>query len=162
MDQKIAQKSAVHATFTLERIYDVSPARAFKAWSDPKAKGQWFRGPREWGEPEYRLDFRIGGREISRVTPKDGTLHAYDAYYWDIVDNQRIVYSYDMHIGAQRISVSQATVQFKSQGTGTRVIFTEQAVFLDGYDDAGSRERGTAGLLEALGAWLKTQAAAPS
>jgi len=31
---------------------------------------------------------------------------------------------------------------------------TEQGAFLDGYDDAGSRERGTQQLLDALGASL--------
>ncbi len=37
---------------------------------------------------------------------------------------------------------------------GTLLVFTEQGAFLDGYDDAGSRERGTRDLLEALGASL--------
>jgi hypothetical protein len=32
---------------------------------------------------------------------------------------------------------------------------TEQGAFLDGYDDAGSREDGTSHLLDALGASLK-------
>jgi hypothetical protein len=32
---------------------------------------------------------------------------------------------------------------------------TEQGAFLDGYDDAGSREQGAGVLLEALGASLK-------
>jgi uncharacterized protein YndB with AHSA1/START domain len=35
-------------------------------------------------------------------------------------------------------------------GKGTRLVLTEQGAFLDGYDDAGSRERGTGGLLDAL------------
>jgi hypothetical protein len=51
--------------------------------------------------------------------------------------------------------VSLATFELKAAGTGTRLILTEQGAFLDGYDDAGSRERGTAGLLDALGASLK-------
>jgi len=32
---------------------------------------------------------------------------------------------------------------------------TEQGAFLDGYDDAGSREEGTGHLLDALGASLR-------
>jgi hypothetical protein len=32
---------------------------------------------------------------------------------------------------------------------------TEQGAFLDGYDDAGSRERGTGFLLDSLGASLR-------
>jgi hypothetical protein len=44
-------------------------------------------------------------------------------------------------------------------GAGTRLVFTEQAVFLDGYDDAGSREHGTNWLLDKLGEALKTETA---
>jgi hypothetical protein len=35
-----------------------------------------------------------------------------------------------------------------------RLIYTEQGVFLDGYDDAGSRERGTRDLFDKLAAAL--------
>ena len=65
--------------------------------------------------------------------------------------DRRIVYAYDMYVDDAKISVSLATVEIAPEGSGTRMRFTEQAVFLDGYDDAGSRERGTGGLLDSLG-----------
>ena len=37
---------------------------------------------------------------------------------------------------------------------GTHLVMTEPGAYLDGYDDAGSRERGTQHLLDALGASL--------
>lgn len=39
------------------------------------------------------------------------------------------------------------------------MIFTEQAVFLDGFDDAGGREQGTGALLDKLGAALRRDSA---
>ena len=69
--------------------------------------------------------------------------------------DRRIVYAYDMYVDDAKISGSLATVEFAPQGSGTRLRFTEQAVFLDGYDDAGSRERGTGGLLDNLGGTLE-------
>jgi hypothetical protein len=39
----------------------------------------------------------------------------------------------------------------KPKGAGTRLVVTEKGAFLDGYDDAGSRERGTGLLLDRLG-----------
>jgi methyl-accepting chemotaxis protein len=42
-------------------------------------------------------------------------------------------------------------------GTGTRLVYTEQAVFLDGYDDAGGREQGTRGLFDQLARYLEMQ-----
>jgi hypothetical protein len=58
-----------------------------------------------------------------------------------------------------RISVSLATVELKPVGAGTRLIFTAQAVFLDGADKAEDREHGTRALLDNLGVALRRDAA---
>jgi uncharacterized protein YndB with AHSA1/START domain len=60
-----------------------------------------------------------------------------------------------MHLDDVRISVSLTTVEFQPSGTGTRLIFTEQGVFLDGTDSAAQREQGTQGVLDKLGAALQ-------
>ena len=85
-----------------------------------------------------------------------GTVHFYNAEYWDIAPNERIVSSYEMHMDKQRISVSLATMEFKPSGSGTTFVLTEQGVFLDGYDDSGERERGTLELLAQLETYLNT------
>ncbi len=82
-----------------------------------------------------------------------------DGYYQDIVPDQRIIYTYDMHLDETRISVSLATVEFTPAGKGTRLIFTEQGAFLDGYDNPARREQGTRDLLDALGAALRREPA---
>ena len=56
-----------------------------------------------------------------------------------------------MRIDGTKISASLASVEFKPTASGTALKVTEQGAFLDGYDDAGSREQGTAELLDALG-----------
>jgi len=150
------QRSSHHVTFVIERRYAASPARVFAAWADPAVKAGWFNGPSSWLTDGYVLDFRVGGREHLRTGAPGGKVHQYDCCYQDIVPEARIVYSYDMHIGDTRISVSLATVEFQADGAGTLMKFTEQAVFLDGYDDSGSRERGTNELLSKLAAQLET------
>ena len=149
------ERTTHHDTFTIERTYDASPARVFNAWADPAAKARWFVGPDEWLRGAHELDFRVGGREFLSGGPQGGTVHTFECRYHDIVPNERIVYAYDMRLDDARISVSLATVEFKPAGAGTRLVFTEQAVFLDGYDDAGSRKRGTEGLLDQFGASLR-------
>jgi uncharacterized protein YndB with AHSA1/START domain len=98
------------------------------------------------------MDFRVGGHEHVSGGPQGAPPHRFDATYYDVVPNERIIYGYEMHIGDKRISVSLATIELTPEGNGTRLVFTEQAVFLDGYDDKGSREHGTNGLLDQLGA----------
>jgi uncharacterized protein YndB with AHSA1/START domain len=155
----MSERSVSHATFVIERTYAASPARVFAAWSSRDAKAHWFRGPEEWGTSEHELDFRVGGKERVSGGPKGGPVHVFEARYQDIVPDQRIISSYDMHLGDRRISVSLATVEFKPTGTGTRLVYTEQGAFLDGYDDAGSREHGTRELLEQLGTSLERESA---
>ena len=54
----------------------------------------------------------------------------------------------------RKLSVSLATVELEAAGAGTRLSITEQGAYLDGLDD-GSRKRGTAFLLDRLGASLR-------
>ncbi|HEY4370875.1 MAG TPA: SRPBCC family protein [Burkholderiales bacterium] len=137
----MSEPSSHHATFTIERRYPAGIERVFRAWSDPARKARWFSCHDEWQASGYTLDFRVGGREHLTTTPPGGQPHRYDAIYQDIVPQARIIYAYDMHLGDKRISVSLATVEFKPEGKHTVLVFTEQAVFLDGYDDEGARER---------------------
>jgi len=147
--------TSTHTTFVIERSYPSSPSRVFAAWADARAKASWFNGPpNQWTEYERSFDFRIGGRESLRGMHQSGTVSRYDAVYFDIVNDQRIVYAYDMHLDDRRISVSLATVELFPADSGTRLVYTEQAVFLDGYDDAGGRERGTRALFAQLGTTL--------
>jgi uncharacterized protein YndB with AHSA1/START domain len=147
----MTERSSQHVTFVIERQYPVSPARVFGAWADPVAKARWFNGPAPAQSEGYLLDFRVGGTEhLTTLVPGEPP-HVYAARYYDIVPGQRIVYCYEMRLGQTRISVSLATAEFRGAGKQATLIFTEQAVFFDGYDDRGSRERGTNELLDKLG-----------
>ena len=152
----MTERSVTHASFTLERTYPASPARVFAAWADPTIKTRWFAGGDE-EVTEYRLDFSVGGRERAAGNAPNNLSYTYDALYQDIVPDERIVLTYEMHLDKTRISVSLGTTEFKPSGTGTRLIYTEQAVFLDGHDDAGSREQGSGGLFDKLARFLETQ-----
>ena len=146
----MTNRSTAHATFVIEREFKAAPAKVFDAFANPQSKAKWFVGPEAWEKSNHRLDFRVGGRESVSGGPRGGPVHYYNAEYWDIVPSERIVSSYEMHIDARRISVSLASMEFKPSGAGTKFVLTEQGVFLDGYDDAGERERGTRELLDQL------------
>ncbi len=149
-------RSVTHVTFVIERVYDAPPARVFNAWADPAAKARWFAGEGDgWDVAEYTLDFRVGGREVWRGGQPGGPVHRNDTLYQDIVPGERIIYTYEMHLGDKRISVSVATVELRPEAAGTRLVFTEQGAFLDGFDDPGTREQGTRELLGALDAALR-------
>ncbi|OQW58575.1 MAG: polyketide cyclase [Proteobacteria bacterium HN_bin10] len=142
-----------HAMFVIERDLRHPPAKVFAAYADPAKKSKWFGGPPEW-EGKHTMDFRVGGKETSQGGPPGGVIHKMSGVYWDIVENERIVMSYEMRLDATRISVSLGTTEIKPNGAGAKIIYTEQGVYLDGYDDAGQREEGTRELIGKLESYL--------
>ncbi len=105
-------RTVVHDTFVIDRTYAASPARVYTAFADADQKVRW------WGDDDIEkgadhvIDFRIGGRESLAGSVPDGPSFTYDAVYQDIVENERIVYSYEMTMNGRRISVSVATLEF--------------------------------------------------
>jgi uncharacterized protein YndB with AHSA1/START domain len=150
----MSERSVEHATFVVEREYEVPPERAFAAWADPEAKARWFVD----SDVQLELDFRVGGRERSQGAAPDGRAYSYEALYQDIVPGRRIVYTYEMALEGARISVSLATVEFTPLGEdGTRLVYTEQGAFLDGHEYAARRSEGMGSLLDALGRELRSE-----
>jgi uncharacterized protein YndB with AHSA1/START domain len=144
-------RSIEHASFTIERRYEASPAKVFAAWADPDAKAAWFAAPEDWESEPHELDFRVGGREVSVGGPRGEPAHVYRAIYWDIVPDARIVYTYEMLLDETRISVSLVTIVLEPDGRGTLLILTEYGAYFDGLQDPALREQGTGSLLDALG-----------
>jgi uncharacterized protein YndB with AHSA1/START domain len=150
----MTERFVVHSTFVIDRVFPAAPARVFAAWSTVKEKSRWFAGSSEWKETLREIDFRVGGRERLNGTHQGKRTSAFDALYFDIVPDERIVYTYDMYMNSARISISLATIEFKPAGTGTRLILTEQGAFLDGVDKPEHREHGTKLLMDRMGASL--------
>jgi uncharacterized protein YndB with AHSA1/START domain len=148
--------SVVHDSFAIERTYPVAPEKVFAAWTTLEAKRQWF-GNEEGLEPvgEQSLDFRVGGQE--RFAAKaEGKVFEFAATYGDIVENERIVWTYDMLMDGRRISVSLSTVEISGTPGGTRLVMTEQGAFLDGLDTNDQRREGTEQFLDSLANFLAT------
>jgi uncharacterized protein YndB with AHSA1/START domain len=154
-------RTVVHETFVIARTYAASPARVFGAFADPAQKVRWWDDDDIEKGADHLIDFRIGGREsMSAAVPGGGPTFTYDAVYQDIVQNERIVYSYEMTMNGRRISVSVATLEFVATASGaTNLILTEQGAYLDGLDTSTAREAGTRGLLEALATYLDSHPA---
>lgn len=151
-------RSVAHGTFSIERTYDAPPALVYRALSDPAAKAQWFHGGNGYSVVSRAMDVRPGGREHLQGKWENGLVSTFDAVYFDVIPNERLVYSYEMHMGARKISVSLAIFELHAAGQGTRLVLTEHGAYLDGYDDAGSREHGSGLLLDAIGAWVSQAA----
>jgi uncharacterized protein YndB with AHSA1/START domain len=147
-----AERSEVHATFTLERTYPVPVARVWTAFADLEAKRAWFGTQHDdLTMTAFDDDFRVGGQGINDGRFGDGPMSKFRSTYTDIVEQQRIVYVYDMWLDDAHISTSVTTVTLEPTDEGTRLVFVEHGVHLDGHASAEGREEGTGEILDALG-----------
>ena len=158
MTTEAAKRTASHGTFTIERELPYPPARVFAAWADPDAKAAWFTGPRDACTVVIREhDFKVGGRERVKAQWNTGKVSDFQCVYQDILPDRRIVYSYNMYVNEEKLSVSLTTIEFEPSGKGTKLILTEQGAYLDGgIDGFAGREQGTTiGLVGNLEKFLK-------
>jgi uncharacterized protein YndB with AHSA1/START domain len=154
----MTERSIAHGTFVVERRYPATPARVFAAWADPKIKARWFGAPGGDNAPKI-FEFKVGGREYNSGSGPDGKSYSFDVRYQDIVPDNRIIYTYEMALNDERISVSVATIELKPEGSGTHMVVTEMGAYLDGLDNVKQREEGTVWLMDQLGEELKRQVA---
>jgi uncharacterized protein YndB with AHSA1/START domain len=150
----IIERSEVHATFVIERSYPVPVSAVWHALSDNDARDRWFGGGAEFDTREKSHDFRIGGHGVEDGQWHGGPPSRFVSTYTDIVDQQRMVFVYDMWIDDRHMSTSLTTIALQPDDNGTRLTYTEQGVHLDGLDSAEGREEGTRGLLDLLGSFL--------
>jgi uncharacterized protein YndB with AHSA1/START domain len=151
----MTQRSVAHDTFVIERTYNVPPATVFAAFSSASAKSRWF-GPEDENTPaKLEMDFRVGGHETNEGGPPGGPVYKYQATYQDIVQDHRIVATYNMWMDGQLISVSVNTVELKANGSTTKLTYHESGFFLDGLDKPSDRKHGTVELFKALDGYLE-------
>ena len=156
----MTERSVEHATIVIERRYDASPQRVFAAWADPDARGQWDVPGEGWELTDVKRDFRVGGHEFCRIGPVGDPQYACNTRYENIVPDRRIVFAYTMDHHDARITASLSTVELLPEGESTRLIMTEQTVFLDGLDKPAFREQGWSSMLDKLGKSLHEPAGA--
>ena len=154
----MTERSIAYGTFVIEKYLAAPPAAVFAAWADVDRKAQWFGAPGGDNRPK-EFDFRVGGREYSEG-PAGSASFTFDVRYQDIIENERIVYTYEMTMNGARISVSLASIELRPESGGTRLLLTEHGAFLDGLDTNEQRREGTIWLVDQLESFLKRQAAA--
>jgi uncharacterized protein YndB with AHSA1/START domain len=148
------ERSQAHATFVIERAYPAPAEAVWHALSDNDARDQWFSAGEKFDVQHKSHEFRVGGHAAEEGQWHGGPRSVFASTYTDIIDQQRIVFTYDMWVNGRHLSTSLTTIALEPDGDGTRLTYTEQAVHFDGLDSAESREQGSQGLLDQLGSYL--------
>ncbi len=94
------ERSLTHATFVIERTYPVPVEAVWHALSDNEARDQWFTAGPAFDAHEKSHEFRVGGHGTEEGQWHGGPRSRFHSTYTDIVDLQRIVFTYDMWVDA--------------------------------------------------------------
>jgi uncharacterized protein YndB with AHSA1/START domain len=148
------KRTQAHATFAVERTYPVPVAAVWHALSDNAARDQWFTAGDAFTAEEKHHDFRVGGQSTETGQWHGGPRSRFQSTYTDIVEPERIVFTYDMWVDERHLSTSVTTITLEDGGDRTLLTYVEQGVHFDGLDSPEGREEGTKGLLGQLGAYL--------
>lgn len=153
------ERRIARSGFTLTRDYPAPVDRVWSAFAEEDQKHAWFGSGDSYSSGEWVFDFRVGGQDVAEGTFHDGPVSRYVGTYTDIVDQVRIVATYDMWLDGVHMSTSVVSYEFEPVDGGTRFTHVEHGVFFDRFwADGPNREAGSRGILDLLGRHLEAVA----
>lgn len=82
--------AATDRELVLERLIDATPAKLFRAWTDPVLLKQWFV-PRPWTVASAQTDVRPGGSTLIVMRSPEGQEFPNRGVYLEVVPDRRLV-----------------------------------------------------------------------
>jgi uncharacterized protein YndB with AHSA1/START domain len=112
----------------ITRILDAPRLLVFKAWTEPEQVARWW-GPQGFVTTLCEMDIRPGGAYCVGMRSPQGTHHVKRGVYREIVEPERIVFTYAWEDAEGRLGhATLVTVTFAEHGTKTRLTL-HQAIF---------------------------------
>ena len=78
---------------TIETVVDADPKAVWNAWNDPAAIKEWNTAQDDWHTTRSTVDLREGGKFMSRMEAKDGSVgFDFEGTYTRVVPMKSIAY----------------------------------------------------------------------
>jgi len=134
-------------SLTVKRQIKASPARIFKAWTDPSKLVHWW-GPHETveGSVAAEIDLRVGGGFRIRFQASDGQTHEASGEFREIVQDEKLVYTWIWTREPDQKTLM--TITLRGEEGGTMLTLTH-ALLADEATRA-SHEKGWTGVIDRL------------
>lgn len=114
-------------SLSLVRSFKVSPAKVYRAWTDPQAMMRWFAPSDAFSIPHVEADVRVGGRYRIVMRSPDGEQHDVSGVYREVVPNEKLVFTWAWRSTPERESL--VTVVLRPAGGGTELTLTHEQFF---------------------------------
>ena len=104
-------------SITVETTVSAPLEKVWRYWTEPQHITQWCSGSADWHTPRAENDLKEGGKFVTRMEAKDGSMgFDFGGTYTKVSDHKHIAYTMD-----DRRTV---TIDFAEQDGGTRVTQT--------------------------------------
>jgi len=107
-------------TITLKSTINAPVEKVWKYWTSPEHIIQWCNASDDWHTPRAENDLRAGGRFVSRMEAKDGSMgFDFGGVYDAVKTNEYIAYTLD--------DARKVTVSFSPRENSTTVLESFEA-----------------------------------
>ncbi|MBC7888305.1 MAG: SRPBCC domain-containing protein [Ferruginibacter sp.] len=122
--EQIAQGKVIDIT----EVFDTTPERLFKAWTNEKDFAAWF-GPEGFDAFYCKLDVRVGGNWKAGIATKEGEEHWFEGEYLEIIENEKLLFTFN-HWSEHIIAGEETIVNVRfSKANNQTIMHFNQAVF---------------------------------
>jgi uncharacterized protein YndB with AHSA1/START domain len=134
-----ATNATAQHELVITRTFDAPRALVFKAWSAPEHMTRWL-GPKNFTAPHCKMDFRIGGAYRACIRSAEGQEYWMRGNYREIVEPERIVFTFAWEEDGERGRDTVITVTFAEHGGKTRMTFRQ--AFFESISERDSHNEG--------------------
>jgi len=100
---------------TVQTVIQAPVDKVWRYWTEPEHITKWNQASEDWHAPRSENDLRVGGRFLTRMEAKDGSMGFDFGGEYDIVEQHEAI-SYTMDDG-RRVDIT-----FAVQGNETKVV----------------------------------------
>lgn len=133
---------SVKPSLTLQRRLNASPAKVFRAWTEPAQILKWMH-PSGTEMLHAEVEARVEGRFQLVMRGEDGAEHAASGRYLEVVPDAKLVFTWTWRSAPERESL--VTVALRPDGEGTLLTLTHEQ-----FADEDARDKHAAGWTSGL------------
>lgn len=148
------KKTDATATLFLRRRFKAPRTALYRAFVNPEALALWW-GPRGCVGCDVAMDLRPGGAWRACMQNDDGRKHCVGGVYREIVDNERLVFTWIWEGGDFADIETLVSLVFKDAADGSELILTQTELSSERAREL--HEQGWSSSLECLDETLSTE-----
>ena len=105
---------------TVENTVNAPVEKVWEFWTSPEHIIKWNNASDDWHTPRATNDLRVGGKFLSRMESKDGSMgFDFNGVYSEVKEHQLIAYTIE---GGRKVRIS-----FSAEEDGTKVVESFEA-----------------------------------